>query len=77
MSGADVSAVAVAAALVAVMVGLAVLVRRKSPPGDAVTTDVVAGLMAELRKWQAESAYWKSQAERLQRELEDPADRDH
>jgi len=37
---------------------------------DATTDEVVTGLMTELRKWQAESAYWKSTAERLQRELD-------
>jgi len=37
---------------------------------DAVTDDVVTGLLAELRKWQAESAHWKAAAERLQRELD-------
>ncbi len=37
---------------------------------DAVTDDVVSGLLAELRKWQAESAHWKATAERLQRELD-------
>jgi hypothetical protein len=49
--------------------------RRRSKgviPGepDRVTGDVVSGLMAELRKCQAEAAYWKSTAERLQREAD-------
>jgi hypothetical protein len=37
---------------------------------DQVSEDVVSGLLAELRKWQAEAAHWKSTAERLQRELD-------
>jgi hypothetical protein len=37
---------------------------------DRVTEDVVSGLMGELRKWQAEAAYWKNTAERLQREID-------
>jgi hypothetical protein len=37
---------------------------------DSVTDEVVTGLLAELRKWQAESAHWKATAERLQRELD-------
>ena len=45
---------------------------RGREPGqpDAVSEEVTSGLMAELRKWQAEAAYWKSTAERLQRELD-------
>jgi hypothetical protein len=31
---------------------------------------MVAGVLAELRKWQAEAAHWKTTAERLQRELD-------
>ena len=44
-----------------------------SRPGepDRVSGDVVSGLMAELRKAQAEAAYWKSAAERLQREADE------
>jgi len=38
---------------------------------DANTDEVVAGLMAELRKWQAEAAHWKATALRLQRELDE------
>jgi hypothetical protein len=65
--------------VVAVLVGLVlagyVASRRRSKdviPGepDRVTGDVVSGLMAELRKSQAEAAYWKSMAERLQREAD-------
>ncbi|MDQ1747126.1 MAG: hypothetical protein QOD07_1389 [Frankiaceae bacterium] len=37
---------------------------------DEVTDEVVTGLLAELRKWQAETAHWKAAAERLQRELD-------
>ena len=37
---------------------------------DHVSDEVAAGLMAELRKWQAEAAHWKATAERLQRELD-------
>ena len=37
---------------------------------DRVTEEVVTGLMAELRKAQAEAAYWKAAAERLQREAD-------
>jgi uncharacterized protein YneF (UPF0154 family) len=38
---------------------------------DRVTGDVVSGLMAELRKSQAETAYWKAAAERLQHEADE------
>jgi hypothetical protein len=38
---------------------------------DRVSADLVSGLMAELRKSQAESAYWKATAERLQREADE------
>jgi len=37
---------------------------------DAVSEEVVSGLMSELRKWQAEAAHWKATADRLQRELD-------
>jgi hypothetical protein len=37
---------------------------------DEMTAEVVAGLMGELRKWQAEAAHWQATAERLQRELD-------
>jgi hypothetical protein len=37
---------------------------------DELSDEVVTGLMAELRKWQAEAAHWKATAERLQRELD-------
>jgi hypothetical protein len=40
-------------------------------PPDRVSDEVVSGLMAELRKAQAETAYWKSTAERLQREADE------
>lgn len=41
---------------------------------DRVSETVVAELMDELRKAQAEAAYWKATAERLQRRLEAPPD---
>ena len=37
---------------------------------DKVSEEVTTGLMAELRKWQAEAAHWKATAERLQREID-------
>jgi hypothetical protein len=37
---------------------------------DELSEEVAAGLMAELRKWQAEAAHWKATSERLQRELD-------
>jgi hypothetical protein len=41
-------------------------------PGDhdELSQEVATGLLAELRKWQAEAAHWKATAERLQRELD-------
>lgn len=65
----------VVAVLVGVVVAGYVTSRRRAKgviPGepDRVTGDVVSGLMAELRKSQAEAAYWKSTAERLQREAD-------
>jgi len=64
--------------LVAIAVGvvLVVVVVRKENGGreaghpDAVTDEVLGGVLAELRKWQAEAAHWKATAERLQRELD-------
>lgn len=64
--------------LLVMLLGVAVLVllardrSRGMEPGraDSVTDDVVSGLMAELRKTQAEAAHWKASAERLQRELD-------
>jgi hypothetical protein len=67
-------------AVVVVLVGVVTLgyvtSRRRGGavvPGapDRVSSDVVSGLMAELRKSQAETAYWRSTAERLQREAEE------
>ncbi|HET6817570.1 MAG TPA: hypothetical protein VFH66_10145 [Mycobacteriales bacterium] len=58
------------------LVGGAYAVARRRSGGrevgdaDANTAEVVSGLMAELRKWQAEAAHWKATAERLQRELD-------
>jgi hypothetical protein len=62
--------------LVGVVVAGYLASRRRSRgvvPGepDRVTGDVVSGLMAELRKSQAELAYWKATAERLQREADE------
>lgn len=57
---------------VAVVVLLARVRAGTREPGqpDGVTDEVFTGLLAELRKWQAEAAHWKSTAERLQRELD-------
>jgi uncharacterized protein YneF (UPF0154 family) len=68
--------VVVIAILVALVAGGYFTSRRRSKgviPGepDRVSADVVSGLMAELRKAQAESTYWKSTAERLQREADE------
>jgi hypothetical protein len=58
------------------LVGAAYVVARarsvNRQPGmpDELSEEVVTGLMAELRKWQAEAAHWKATAERLQRELD-------
>ena len=67
--------IAVLVALLAVVVVLYLVSRLRRPPTepgqpDATTDEVVAGLMAELRKWQAEAAHWKATAQRLQRELD-------
>ena len=69
------ASVGVTLALVCVVLAGYVAARRRSKgvePGvpDRVTGDVVTGLMAELRKAKAETAYWKSTAERLQREAD-------
>jgi hypothetical protein len=61
--------------LVGIVVAGYITSRRRSKdvvPGepDRVSGDVVSGLMAELRKCQAEAAYWKTTAERLQREAD-------
>jgi hypothetical protein len=65
----------VLAILVGIVVAGYVASRRRAKgvvPGepDRVTGDLVSGLMAELRKAQAETAYWKTIAERLQREAD-------
>jgi hypothetical protein len=67
--------VAILLALAAILVGGYLLSRRHAAaivPGssDRVTAEVVTGLMAELRKTQAEAAHWKAAAERLQREID-------
>ena len=74
MSGAF-TGIALLVALVAVVVMVWLLARDRSRGrtiggSDATTDEVVSGLMAELRKWQAEAAHWKATAERLQRELD-------
>jgi len=61
--------------VVVVIAGAYLISRRQSRgvvPGepDRVSEDVVAKLMTELRKWQAEAEHWKSTAERLQREID-------
>lgn len=38
---------------------------------DELGDEIVTGLMAELRKAEAEAAYWKTIAERLQREADE------
>jgi hypothetical protein len=38
---------------------------------DELGDELVTGLMAELRKAEAEAAYWKTIAERLQREADE------
>ena len=37
---------------------------------DRVSSDIVTKLMGELRKSQAETDYWKREAERLQKEID-------
>lgn len=80
MSGAQLSGLIIGLVLVIAAAILVLGVRRKggsvaAEPGrpDAVSEQVVSGLLAELRKWQAEAAYWKEQAGRLQRELDERA----
>ncbi|HVU60919.1 MAG TPA: hypothetical protein VG899_10000 [Mycobacteriales bacterium] len=67
--------VALLVAFVMIVAGGYLVARRKARdvrPGspDRVTSDVVSGLMTELRKAQAEASHWKAAAERLQRELD-------
>ena len=74
MSGA-LAGIAALVALVALVVGIVALARNRSSEHeigkpDRMSEEVVAGLMTELRKWQAEAAHWKATAERLQRELD-------
>jgi hypothetical protein len=52
------------------------LYRRKSgifgaAKPDQLGEEIVTGLMSELRKSEAEAAYWKTIAERLQREADE------
>ena len=74
MSGA-LAGVAILVALVSVVAVIYLVARDRSRGrgvgvADAMTDEVVSGLMAELRKWQAEATHWKATAERLQRELD-------
>jgi len=74
VSGAVVG-IAVLVALVALVAAIVAVARNRSSgqeigKPDRMSEEVVAGLMAELRKWQAEAAHWKATAERLQRELD-------
>jgi hypothetical protein len=67
--------VAILVVLVAVVAVVYLIARDRSRGrgvgvADATTDEVVSGLMAELRKWQAEAGHWKATAERLQRELD-------
>jgi hypothetical protein len=67
--------IAVLAALVAIVAAAHAVSRNRSSGQeigrpDRMSEEVVAGLMTELRKWQAEAAHWKATAERLQRELD-------
>ena len=55
---------------VAVLLSRLQAVGREPGKPDEVTDEVVTGLLAELRKWQAEAAHWKATAERLQREID-------
>ena len=80
MTAAQLSGLIVGLVLVVGGAALVLVVRHRGRAGgpgrtDAVSEEVVSGLLAEVRKWQAEAEYWKSQAERLQRELEDPGGR--
>jgi hypothetical protein len=75
LTGQVVAGVAILLGFVAVVVAGYVLSRRRSrdvQPGapDRLTGEVVTGLLAELRKAQAEATHWKAAAERLQRELD-------
>ena len=74
MTGA-LAGIAVLAALVAIVVAAYAVAHNRSSgqevgKPDRMSEEVVAGLMTELRKWQAEAAHWKATAERLQRELD-------
>jgi hypothetical protein len=69
-------AVGVLVLIVAVVVAVYAVARSRSRGielgrPDRISEDVVSGLMAELRKWQAEAAHWKSTAERLQQRLDE------
>lgn len=75
MTAKVVATLVVVAGFVGIVVAGYVLARRGSRgvavgQPDRVTDDIVTGLMRELRNWQAEAAYWKATAERLQREAD-------
>jgi hypothetical protein len=75
MTGRVIATIVVVVLIVGVIAAGYVTSRRRSKdvqPGepDRVTGDVVTKLMAELRKSQAETEYWKREAERLQREVD-------
>jgi hypothetical protein len=44
---------------------------REAGKPDEVSDEVVTGLLAELRRTQAEAARWKAEAERLKRERDE------
>jgi hypothetical protein len=44
---------------------------REAGKPDEITDEVLTGLLAELRRTQAEVARWKATAERLQRERDE------
>ena len=74
MSGTAQAVLGLAVILLAV-VSLVLFVKLRAggrQPGDTdeLSQEVASGLLAELRKWQAEATHWKATAERLQRELD-------
>jgi hypothetical protein len=75
MAGRVVATVVVVVLIVGVVAAGYITSRRRADrvrPGqpDRVSETVVAELMDELRKAQAEAAYWKTTAERLQRRID-------
>jgi hypothetical protein len=59
------------AAAVVVVLGVYLLARSRSARRRSEPADLVAGLTAEVRKWQAEADHWRRTALRLQRELDE------